>query len=91
MRPLTLLVKCILKECNLHKVYTQGMSSWSVANMMTAHLMVSMARMCLSGHDMLAAVVSCYCWGWRSVWPCFTIYLPVAGSWRMANMLTARI
>jgi hypothetical protein len=42
VRPLTLLLKCILKQRGLSEVFTGGLGSWSLVNMVIAHLMVRM-------------------------------------------------
>ncbi|KAF6265340.1 hypothetical protein COO60DRAFT_1040617 [Scenedesmus sp. NREL 46B-D3] len=39
VRPLTLLLKCILKQRGLSDVSTGGLGSWSLVNMVLAHLM----------------------------------------------------
>lgn len=41
VRPLTLLLKCVLKQRGLSEVYMGGLGSWSLVNMVLAHLMVS--------------------------------------------------
>jgi DNA polymerase sigma len=47
VRPLTLLLKCILKQRGLSEVYMGGLGSWSLVNMVIAHLMVRITGMCL--------------------------------------------
>jgi DNA polymerase sigma len=47
VRPLTLLLKCMLKQRGLSEVYMGGLGSWSLVNMVIAHLMVRVAGMCL--------------------------------------------
>jgi non-canonical poly(A) RNA polymerase PAPD5/7 len=44
VRPLTLLLKCILKQRGLSEVYMGGLGSWSLVNMVVAHLMVRAGR-----------------------------------------------
>ncbi|WIA10156.1 hypothetical protein OEZ85_010360 [Tetradesmus obliquus] len=39
VRPLTLLLKCVLKQRGLSEVYMGGLGSWSLVNMVLAHLM----------------------------------------------------
>lgn len=43
VQPLTLLLKCLLKQRSLAEVYMGGLGSWSLANMVIAHLKVGAA------------------------------------------------
>jgi hypothetical protein len=47
VRPLTLLLRAMLKQRSLAEVFRGGLGSWSLVNMVIAHLMVSVAGMTL--------------------------------------------
>jgi len=43
IQPLALLLKCILKQRSLSEVFNGGLGSWSLVNMIIAHIMVRVA------------------------------------------------
>jgi DNA polymerase sigma len=40
LRPLVMVLKCMLKQRSLHEVFHGGLGSWSLTNMAIAHLQV---------------------------------------------------
>jgi DNA polymerase sigma len=59
VQPLTLLLKCILKQQGLSEVYRGGLGSYSLVNMVIAHVMVRAAGWALLVAGMLFEPADC--------------------------------
>ena len=44
LRPLVMVLKCMLKQRSLHEVFHGGLGSWSLTNMAIAHLQVRLGE-----------------------------------------------